>query len=105
MLNHVDEYISKQMVKSTRVIALIAGLLLFAGQQAALVHAADHPFHDTSEICTSFISLEQHDTAVTVIALAADFPRYSDAFETGHQLLVYISHFNSNHARAPPLTT
>lgn len=93
------------MAKRTRVIALIAGLLLFTGQQASLAHAADHPFHDISESCASFISLEHHDTDVSTIVLAADFSRYTDGFATGLQPLVYTSPLKSSLARAPPLTT
>jgi len=84
---------------------MFAVLLLIAGQQISLVHAAEHPFHDTSDICASFISLEQQDTAVSAIVLAADLSRYSDEFAAGLQLPVYTSHTNTNHARAPPLTT
>jgi len=95
----------KQTVKHTRGIALIAGLLLFAGQQASLAHAADHPFHDTSEICASFISLEQHDAAESATALTADIFLYAGDYKIDLQSLVFFSHLNSNHARAPPLKT
>lgn len=100
-----DELILKQTVKHTRVIALIAGLLLFAGQLSSVLHAAEHLFHAPSEICASFISMEQQDLAVTEITLAADFPLYSDEFKASHQLLELSSCINSNRARAPPLFT
>jgi hypothetical protein len=92
------------MVKRARIIVLVTGLLLLAGQLASLVHAADHPFHDTSEICVSLLCLEQHDTAVSAIALHVDFPRYADDFSISIQSQAHLSRPESNHARAPPKT-
>ena len=70
-----------------------------------LVHATEHPFHDNSQICASFISLEHHDSTVSSIALTADLSSYTDEYESGHRPPVYTSNLNSNHAREPPLTT
>jgi hypothetical protein len=86
-------------------VVFITGLLLFAGQLATIVHATEHPFHDNSQICASFISLEHHDATVSSIALTADLSFYADEHGSGHGLLVYTSNLNSNHAREPPLTT
>jgi len=93
------------MVKRTRVIALVAGLLLFAGQLASHVHATEHPFHDNNQICASFISLERHDIAFSAIVLAVDFSHYDDEVATGLQPPVDALPLYSSHARAPPLTT
>lgn len=96
--------ISKRVVKRARIIVLVTGLLLLAGQLAAIVHATDHPFHDTSEICVSLLSLEQNDTAVSAIALHVDFLRYADDFSINLQSQAHLSRPESNHARAPPKT-
>ena len=72
---------------------------------ASLLHATEHPFHDNSQICESFISLEHHDATVSAIALTADPFSYAEIYEAGHGLLVYTSNLNSSHAREPPLTT
>lgn len=76
----------KQMVKNTKVIALIAGMLLFAGQYSSILHAAEHLFHAPAEICASFISMEQHDAAVSCITPAAARDPYSDEFNSSSQL-------------------
>jgi len=92
------------VVKRARIIVLATGLLLLAGQLASLVHAADHPYHDTSEICVSLLSLEQHDTAVSAIALLVGFLSYADDFSISLQSQAHLLCPESNHARAPPKT-
>ncbi len=93
------------MAKPTRIIALIAGLLLFAGQLSSIVHATEHPFHENSQICVSMISLEQHDLVLSAISLAVDVHRYVGEVATGLRPLMYSLPLYSGHARAPPLTT
>lgn len=44
-----------------RTLAIL--LALFAGQAAALVHSADHPFHEPTEACDAFIALESAGAA------------------------------------------
>lgn len=96
--------ISKRVVKRARIIVLVTGLLLLAGQLASIVHAAEHPYHDTSEICVSLLSLVQHDTAVSAIALLVDFLRYADDFSISLESQAHLSCPESDKARAPPET-
>jgi hypothetical protein len=93
------------MNKRINAIAIITSLLLFAGQVAALVHAADHPFHTADEICVSFTSLEQNEHAVAVLSSCCANLNLTDETNTG-LTRVFINHtFPSHQPRAPPLHT
>ena len=91
------------MLKRKSIIALITGLLFIAAQLVSIAHAAEHPFHDASEICASFICLEQQDAAAPA-AFADAIPCYTDDYEIGYELPVYLPGLYTNPARAPPLT-
>ena len=93
------------MNNRTRVIALVTGLLLLAGQAVALVHAADHPFHAPEEICAAFAGLEQNEHALAVLAPGSRSPHYADEAHTA-LTRVFLNHISTGHrARAPPLHT
>jgi len=91
------------MVKNTKVIALISGLLLFAGQLSSVLHATDHLFHAPSEICLTFVSMEQHDFAVPYSVLAVERHQSPCKFNSSSEMLVLNTFINANNARAPPL--
>ena len=89
----------------TRVIALITGLLLLAGQGAALVHAVDHPFHEPDEICGAFASLEQNENALAVLPPGRRSPHCTDGANTA-AIRVFNSFTSTGYrVRAPPLYT
>jgi hypothetical protein len=89
----------------TRVIALITSLLLLAGQVAALVHAADHPFHAPDEICTSFASLEQNEHALAVLPSSSRSPHCNGETEAALTRGFSSHTLADQRARAPPLHT
>ncbi|UCB53938.1 MAG: hypothetical protein JSW45_08190 [Thiotrichales bacterium] len=89
----------------TRVIALITSLLLYAGQVAAAVHAADHPFHEPDEICGAFASLEQNEHALAVLPPSSRSPHSADDADTA-LIRVFFSYTSTGYrVRAPPLLT
>jgi hypothetical protein len=93
------------MMNRTRVIALFAGLLLLAGQVAALVHAADHPFHEPDEICGVFASLEQNENALAVLTPSSRSPHCTDDANTA-AIRIFFSYTSTGYrVRAPPLYT
>lgn len=100
-----EALISDRKMNCTRLIALIAGLLLLAGQGAALVHAADHPFHEPDEICGAFASLEKNAHALAVVPPGTRSQYYADDAHTALNR-VFPNHVSTGHqARAPPLHT
>lgn len=86
-------------------MVLITGLLLYAGQLASLVHAADHPFHTEADTCTAFASFEQHNHAVAVLPWSNKHPQFTDEIIAGSPP-VFVQNFTlTYHSRAPPLYT
>jgi len=81
---------------------LLAGLLLIAAQLMSLVHAAEHPFHAHSEICVSFTSLEQHDTALAAASPVLTFSCLNTELESVLIPLLINSCIHSKPARGPP---
>jgi hypothetical protein len=100
-----EALITDRKMNYTRVVTLITSLLLLAGQGAALVHAADHPFHAPDEICAAFASLEQNEHALAVLPPSSRSPRYADEAHTA-LTREFPNHVSTGHqARAPPLHT
>ena len=93
------------MLRRTRIIALVAGLLLYAGQLEALVHAADHPFHIEDEVCAAFASFEQNDHAIAIPPSCNFHPQVDDEINTGTKLVISSNYSLSNRPRAPPSHT
>ena len=91
------------MINRARAIALIASLLLFAGQLNALVHAAEHPFHADDEICAAFASFDHSNHALAVL------PQSSENAEHTGELISRLPRPFIGHTplcfqpRAPPL--
>jgi hypothetical protein len=100
-----EALISDRKMNCTRLVALITSLLLLAGQAAALVHAADHPFHEPDEICGAFASLEKNAHAIAVLPPNTRSRYYADDAPTAFTR-VFPNHVSTGHqARAPPLHT
>ena len=79
--------------------------MLLAGQGAALVHAADHPFHEPDEICGAFVSLEKNEHALAVLPPSSRSPHYTDDAQPA-LTRIFPNHVSTGHqARAPPLLT
>ena len=93
------------MFPRKRFVVFLFNLLLLAGQVASLVHATEHPFHDDSQICESFISMEHHVATASAIVLTSDPSFCAEKYQAGQGLSVYASNLNFNYARGPPLTT
>ena len=89
----------------TRVVALITSLLLLAGQGAASVHAADHPFHVPDEICDAFASLEQNENALAVLPPSSRSPHCTDDANTATNRIFFSYTSTGYRVRAPPLHT
>lgn len=92
------------MLKRTSLSVFLLAFALFMGQFAAIVHAAEHPFHEAAPSCQIFVSHEQHDGSLNADAIRlplftrqiypvrcidTDFPLFSPVF--------YLS-------RAPPFS-
>ena len=92
------------MLKCTSLSVFLLAFALYMGQLAAIVHAAEHPFHETAPSCQIFVSHEQHDESLNgdtirlpvltkqtypVSCIDTDFPLFSS--------VVYLS-------RAPPFS-
>lgn len=52
--------------KHIKIYTLLLSILLLIGQMGILVHAEEHPFHDSHESCEVFVSAEQTDTALVI---------------------------------------
>lgn len=52
--------------KYIKIYILLLSILLLIGQVGILVHAEEHPFHDSHESCEVFVSAEQTDTALVI---------------------------------------
>ena len=94
-----------RMTQRKSAITFIAGLILLVVQTAALVHAAEHPFHDDEEICAAFSSFDQNNHALAV--LPQNCEKSARTSEIGGRLIqIFIPHtFLCQQARAPPLYT
>lgn len=93
------------MAKRTRVIALVAGLLLFAGQLSSMLHAAEHQFHIEDEVCAAFASFEQNDHAIAIPPSCNFHPQVDDEINTGTTLVISSNSSLSYLPRAPPSHT
>lgn len=93
------------MTHRTSVIAFIAGLILLVVQTAALVHAAEHPFHIEDKICAAFSSFDKNNHALAVLPQNCEKPARTG--ETNSRLIqIFIPHtLLCQQARAPPLYT
>lgn len=91
------------MTNRTRTITFIAGLILLASQAAALVHAAEHPFHADVEICATFSSFDQNNHALAVLPQSCEnAPRTGETNNRFIPLFTPLT-FLCQQARAPPL--
>jgi hypothetical protein len=89
----------------TSAIAFIAGLILLVVQTAALVHAAEHPFHIDDEICAAFSSFDQNNHALAVLPQSCE-KSARNGETNSRSIQLYIPHtFLYQQARAPPLPT
>ncbi len=93
------------MLQRTRIIALVIGLLLYAAQLAALVHAADHPFHNDDEVCGAYASFDKNDHAIAVLPSRNQPPKVNDEIITRITLVISSNSSLSYLPRAPPSHT
>lgn len=82
---------------------LISTLLLF-GQLGVLVHAEEHPFHDSQESCGVFVAAEQTDSSLAINT--TDLPVLTN---DAADLCFIISELSASlrvyQARAPPFVS
>lgn len=85
---------------------LVIALTLLSAHTAALVHDADHPFHEASQACDGFLALDNNQPGLdannnTDITRPDDCPVVG--FIAVHRLSSEIP--NSYFPRAPPLSS
>lgn len=81
-------------------ISLIS-ILLLIGQLGVLVHAEEHPFHDSHESCKVFVAAEQTDSTLAINYI--DLPAIkNDAPDICFIISELSSSLSVYQARAPP---
>jgi hypothetical protein len=76
-------------ISRQQFIAFSCALLLQLALFASFAHAAEHPFHVQSDLCSSFINFGQHDMAVDAAPASIVFKVFS------------VEHFTENRQRIP----
>jgi hypothetical protein len=94
----------EQVMSSRKLFAvLIVGLLLIAGQVAALVHAAEHPFHTPDETCAAFAHFERNDHAVAVLLQIIESQHIADITDISLTSIFINQTCLFHRPRAPPI--
>ncbi|NOQ79082.1 MAG: hypothetical protein GQ546_06745 [Gammaproteobacteria bacterium] len=52
--------------KNNLIYVSLISILLLIGQLAVLVHAEEHPFHESHESCDVFVAAEQTDSTLAI---------------------------------------
>lgn len=86
-------------------VVLIAGLLLIAGQVAALVHATEHPFHAPDDTCAAFTSFQHNDHAVAILPQGIASPSVTARTDISLTRISITQTCLYHRSRAPPLLT
>lgn len=94
------------MKKGFPVIIKIIPLLfaLLAGQAAALVHDADHPFHEPSQDCDVFLALDKTESSIPVNANEFPFPGKHSPIRFDSTGQINSAPAITYRPRAPPLS-
>jgi hypothetical protein len=98
-------FLAQVITSRKQFVVLIAGLLLLAGQAAALVHGAEHPFHAPDEVCAAFAHFEHNDHAVAVLPQGFAGPHITDNTDISLTRMSISQTCVCHRPRAPPLRT
>jgi hypothetical protein len=93
------------MHKHTKAIALVAGLLILAGQSLSLVHAADHPFHAPDEVCAAFASFDHNAHAFAVLPCNSKLTQFEEEIVFCSEQKIIHKTSLQHQPRAPPQHT
>ncbi|HFE39125.1 MAG TPA: hypothetical protein ENK06_12020 [Gammaproteobacteria bacterium] len=85
-----------------KIIALSCALLLQLGLFASTVHATEHPFHATNELCASFITYGQQHLFVDVAFIEPDVGLCYLTVLTEKNLSIPLDLLPVYASRAPP---
>ena len=88
-----------------QLVSYLISALLLLGQFAAVVHAADHPYHAADEFCEAYIHYQQQD-------ISADLAATPLLNVVPHGEITVSAHVNNDSqpssvyfSRAPPLAS
>lgn len=88
--------------KHIQLHTILLSILLFSGQMSVLVHATEHPFHDSDHLCESFLLAEKSANGLVcdALALTALTTMVAPAAEVAN--LCFSCLQTAYYARAPP---
>jgi len=88
--------------RNNLILSSLISILLLIGQLGVLVHAVEHPFHDSHKSCDVFVAAEQVDS--NLASAQVDLPTIKDDLT---DVCIIISKLSTSlsvyQARAPPL--
>jgi hypothetical protein len=87
--------------KNNLIYSSLISLFLLIGQLSALVHAEEHPFHDSQQSCKVFVSAEQTDSALVINSIDLLVIK-NEAPDIGFIISELSVSLNVYQARAPP---
>ena len=88
-----------------QLVSYLVAAILLLGQFAVVLHAADHPYHATDELCETYIHYEQQDASADLASaplLSVVLPgEIAVVTRVDSDSLPLINYFS----RAPPLAS